>query len=147
MRLSDIKSEPLPHHRRKRVGRGRASGTGGTAGRGNKGSNSRAGAGGRAYYEGGQTPLFRRMPKRGFSNADFQQPHDVVNVEELNRFPAGSEVGLDALREAGLIRRRSDAVKILGRGRLNVALTVMAHAFSEKAAVKIKAAGGEAKTL
>jgi len=147
MRLADLHAKPLPHKRKKRIGRGRGSGWGCTAGRGNKGAGSRAGAGGRQYHEGGQTPLYRRFPKRGFSNAPFHTPCEIVNVADLNRFEAGTEVGLEQLREARLIRRRSARVKVLGRGRIDVALKISAHGFTESAARKIQAAGGEIRTI
>jgi len=147
MRLADVRAERLPHRRRKRVGRGPASGLGKTAGRGSKGAKARSGAGGLRDHEGGQTPLWMKFPKRGFSNARFRVRHEVVNVAALNRFPAGSEVDPEALAEAGLVRRRNAVVKILGEGSLSVPLKVAAHAFSASAARKIQAAGGEIRTL
>ena len=147
MRLADIRTEKLPHRRRKRVGRGPASGLGKTAGRGSKGAKSRSGSGGLIAHEGGQTPLHFRLPKRGFSNARFQKPHEAVNVGALNCFAADAQVGLEELARAGLIRRRGARIKILGEGALAVRLKVTAHAFSAGAAKKIQAAGGEIHTI
>ncbi len=147
MRLVDLRAKPLPHKRKKRIGRGRGSGWGCTAGRGNKGQKSRSGAGGRQYHEGGQTPLYRRFPKRGFSNADFSTPCEIVNVADLNQFEAGAEIGPEQLRAVRLIRRRGALLRVLGRGKIDVALKVSANAFTESAARKIEAAGGEIRTI
>jgi len=147
MRLSDIKALSLNHKRRKRVGRGDGSGHGKTSGRGHKGQRSRSGSRVRATFAGGQMPLFRRLPKRGFSNARFARAWAVVNVGDLNRFEAGAEVTPEALRERRLVRRSGVGVRILGRGELNVALKVSAHHFSRTAAEKIRAAGGEVNPI
>jgi len=148
MKMRDMEKVSLHQHRRKIVGRGTRSGHGKTCGRGHKGAKARSG-GGKGYvgYEGGQTPLFRRLPKRGFSNFRFRLAFVAVNVEELNGFPAGSEVTPEALFKAGVIRKLSGRVKILGGGALGVALKVHAHGFSSSAAQKIREAGGEALVL
>jgi large subunit ribosomal protein L15 len=145
--LSDVKRSGKGHRRRKRVGRGIGSGSGKTCGRGHKGAKSRSGYSRGHTYEGGQMPLFRRLPKRGFSNAAFAEPVVSINVEALNRFRKGSEVDPAALREAGLIKGRVRRVKILGRGELKKELTVRAHAFSASAREKIEGAGGQAEVI
>ena len=147
MNLTDVKASAKGHRARKRIGRGIGSGKGKTSGRGHKGSKSRAGYSRRLAYEGGQTPLFRRLPKRGFSNARFATLVSVVNVEDLNRFRKGTDVGPDELRDARLLRGRLERLKVLGRGDLKKALTVRAHAFSESAARKIVDAGGKAEVI
>ena len=130
------------HKARRRRGRGRASGGGKTAGRGHKGQNSRAGARQLATYEGGQMPLFRRIPKRGFNNTNFACRYAIVNVEQLERFEEGARVDIEKLREVGLIQNADRLVKILGNGELNRCLTVVAHKFSRSAQQKITSAGG-----
>ena len=148
MNLQEIKAIPLGNHRRKRVGRGPRSGHGKTCGRGHKGRNARAGGRhGFAGYEGGQTPLFRRLPKRGFSNAPFRLRFATVNVGDLNGFAAGTEVTPESLLKAGVIRKLGAGLKVLGGGALDVPLKVRAHRFSGAAAEKIKEAGGEVKKL
>ncbi len=132
---------------RKRLGRGIGSGQGKTAGRGHKGAGSRAGFRRRALSEGGQMPVFRRVPKRGFSNVQFRTEYSVVNVSDLEaRFEAGARVSAMALVEAGLIRNTRLPVKVLGDGDLTKRLVVEAVKFSQSAAAKIVAAGGEAVT-
>jgi large subunit ribosomal protein L15 len=145
--LSDVKKSAKPRRKRKRIGRGIGSGSGKTAGRGHKGAKSRSGYSRAPTYEGGQMPLFRRLPKRGFSNARWADTVAVVNVEDLNRFRKGTEVDPAALREAGLVNRRTDRIKILGRGDLKKELTVRAHAFSAAAREKIEGAGGQAEVI
>ncbi|MDY3052731.1 MAG: 50S ribosomal protein L15 [Ndongobacter sp.] len=133
---------------RKRVGRGHASGWGKLAGRGRDGQNSRSGGGVRPGFEGGQLPLFRRLPKRGFHNP-FSTVYATVNVSELNRFADGTVVTPELLVEAGVIRRSElrDGLKILGNGELEKKLTVQAHKFSTSAEEKIQAAGGKAEVI
>jgi len=132
---------------RKRVGRGSGSGCGKTSGRGHKGSLSRAGATLRLLYEGGQMPLFRRLPKRGFSNVKFATRYQVVNVCQLERFDDDSDVGLEQLSDAGLISNAKERVKILGNGDLTKKLKVSAHKFSRSAEHKIQACGGKANPV
>lgn len=132
--------------RRKRVGRGRGSGHGKTSGRGHKGWKSRSGSGGRALNEGGQMPLFRRIPKRGFNNK-WRVQFSAVNVGQLNRFKDGEEITPERLAGEGLIDKADENVKILGNGTLKRRLTVSAHKFSGSAAEKIQAAGGAAVQL
>lgn len=133
---------------KKRLGRGIGSGTGKTSGRGHKGQNARSGGGVRPGFEGGQMPLFRRLPKRGFTNV-FKKEYAIVNVKDLNRFEDGAHVDLEALIEKGLVNRAKakDGVRILGNGDVNVKLTVNANHFSRAAAEKIEAAGGKAEVI
>lgn len=132
---------------RRRVGRGVGSGHGKTSGRGHKGQGSRAGAPKMSLSEGGQMPLFRRIPKRGFNNAKFARRYDIVNVAQLERFDEGTVIGLEQLCLAGLIDSAGHKVKILGDGELTKKLEVNAHKFSKSAEQKIVALGGMAKVL
>jgi large subunit ribosomal protein L15 len=146
MKLHELKPAPNSRKAPKRVGRGPGSGTGKTAGRGHKGQKSRSGYSRMRGFEGGQMPLHRRLPKRGFTNI-FRTEYRTVNVERLNGFEAGSVVDPEALQRAGLLRKGSKAVKILGNGELNVALTVRAHRFTGSAVKKIEAAGGKSERI
>ncbi|HZN11118.1 MAG TPA: 50S ribosomal protein L15 [Blastocatellia bacterium] len=148
MGLNNLKKPAGATHKKKRVGRGPGSGLGKTAGRGNKGQKSRSGYSGMRGFEGGQMPLHRRLPKRGFTNI-FKKEWAEVNLADLEEaFEAGVEVTPELLAERGLIRRsRSGAVVVLGRGELGKALTVSAHRFSASARAKIEAAGGKAEVL
>lgn len=132
---------------RKRLGRGTGSGHGKTCGRGHKGSRSRAGAMLRSLYEGGQMPLFRRIPKRGFSNYGFSAHFDIVNVSQLERFNDGADVGVEQLSDAGLVDSCKSRVKILGGGGLTKKLQVTAHKFSKTAEQKIVGCGGIVKII
>jgi large subunit ribosomal protein L15 len=147
MNLQEIETISLHHRKRKRVGRGMRSGHGKTCGRGLKGAKARSGNKGYIGYEGGQTPLFRRLPKRGFSNAKYRLEFTAVNVGDLSDFSAGSEVTPETLLKAGRISKLGAGLKILGGGALDVPLKVHAHRFSRAAAQKIKEAGGEVKEL
>ena len=135
------------HKSRKRLGRGTGSGHGKTCGRGHKGSRSRSGAMRASLHEGGQIPMFRRMPKRGFSNFAFAQRYEVVNVSQLERFEDGAIVSLDTLCEVGLINSPESRVKILGSGELTKRLQVAAHRFSKSAEEKITGCGGTVKVI
>ncbi len=146
MNLFDIKSIPFPRKRKKRVGRGRGSGMGKTSCRGGKGATARSGNETSIQFEGGQTPLFRRLPKRGFNNP-FRREYSVVNVKDIERFDNGTHVNPEKLMEVGLIRKMLDGVKVLGDGEITKPVTVSAHKFSKVAIEKIKAAGGEIKVL
>jgi large subunit ribosomal protein L15 len=146
MDLSNLKPPKGAKHSKKRVGRGQGSGTGVQAGRGHKGAKSRSGFTHKRGFEGGQMPLHRRVPKRGFHNI-FREEYDVVNLDTLEeRFDAGVDVTVELLRERGLVGR-SGRVKVLGRGEISKALTIHAHKFSGTAAEKIAAAGGKAEVL
>jgi len=132
---------------RRRIGRGPGSGLGKTAGRGQKGAGSRAGHHIRDYYEGGQTPLMRRLPKVGFSNDEFETDLAVLNVDDLNVFADGTEVTPELVQKEGLVKQPKDGIKILGDGELTKKLVVKMHRFSKSAIEKIQAKGGEAVTL
>ena len=132
--------------KRKIVGRGIGSGTGKTAGKGQKGQKARSGGGKKPGFEGGQTPLFMRLPKRGFTNFN-RVEFAIVNVEDLNKFEAGSVVDTAKLKECGLIKKELDGVKVLGNGELKVALTVKANKFSKSAVAAIEAAGGKTEVI
>ena len=129
-----------------RKGRGKGSGNGKTAGRGHKGQGARSGGGVRPGFEGGQMPLARRLPKRGFTNI-FATHYAAVNVSALEVFEEGSEIGVEELMIAGLISKKLDGVKILGNGEINIKLTIKAKAFSKSAIAKIEAAGGKAEVI
>ena len=144
--LDKLKPPARSRKRRKIVGRGRGSGHGKTSGRGNKGSWSRASGGVRPGYEGGQTPLIRRVPKRGFTFTP-KAKFEIVSIESLNRFQAGSVVTPETLYEKKLVRKKGRAIKILGDGTLKHAVTVKAHAFSKSAAEKIQKAGGKTESI
>ncbi len=146
MKLHELKPAAGSRSRPKRVGRGPGSGLGKTAGRGSKGQKSRSGYSRRRGFEGGQMPLHRRLPKRGFTNI-FRREYRTVNVERLGVFEAGSTIDPAALLDAGLLKKGAARVKVLGNGELGVALTVRAHRFTRAAARKIEAAGGKAETL
>ncbi len=145
MKLHEL-SPAQPKIERKRVGRGHGSGNGKTAGKGHKGQNARSGGGVRIGFEGGQMPLARRIPKRGFNNI-FAKTYAIVNVADLNKFESGAEVDADALLKAGLIKKACDGVKVLGNGELEKSLTVKAAAFSAGAKEKIEKAGGKAEVM
>ena len=147
MRLHDLKPRPGARHRRKRLGQGESSGHGKTSGRGGKGQTARSGSSIRIGFEGGQMPLIRRIPKRGFNNARHTTRYVPVNLEALNRFEDGAKVDAAALRSAGLANGRVDLIKILGDGELTRKLTVTAHAFSESARKKIEAKGGSCEVI
>jgi large subunit ribosomal protein L15 len=142
MRLHDLKPNPGAKHRRKRLGQGESSGHGKTAGRGGKGQSARSGSSIRIGFEGGQMPLIRRIPKRGFNNARHATRYVPVNLSDLNQFEEGARVDELALRSVGLANGKSDGIKILGNGELTRKLTVVASAFSAAARQKIEAKGG-----
>ncbi|GAW90891.1 50S ribosomal protein L15 [Calderihabitans maritimus] len=146
MKLHELKPVPGSRRKRTRKGRGIGSGLGKTAGRGHKGQKARSGGGIRRGFEGGQMPLYRRIPKRGFTNI-FKKEIVAINVQELNRFEEGTVVTPELLVETGVIKSIKDGVKILGNGELQKALTVKAHAFSKSAAEKIEAAGGKVEVV
>ena len=129
-----------------RKGRGHGSGNGKTAGKGHKGQNARSGGGVRPGFEGGQNPLYRKLPKRGFHNK-FSTIYSIINVETLNRFDDGAVVDLDALLESGVIKKANDGLKVLGRGEITKKITVKASIFSAAAKAKIEAAGGKVEVI
>lgn len=147
MRLHDLKPRPGAKHRRKRLGQGESSGHGKTSGRGGKGQTARSGSSVRIGFEGGQMPLIRRIPKRGFNNARHTVIYLPVNLEALNSFEEGAHVDELTLRNAGLANGRGEGIKILGGGELTRKLTVSAHAFSATAKAKIEAKGGTCELI
>jgi len=147
MRLHDLKPRPGAKHRTKRIGQGESSGHGRTSGRGGKGQTARSGSSIRIGFEGGQMPLIRRIPKRGFNNTRFATRYLAVNVGDLEQFDNGARVDETALRAAGLANGRASGVKILGDGELSKKLTVSAHAFSASARAKIEAKGGACEVV
>ena len=146
MKLHELSPAPGSNREVKRIGRGHGSGNGKTAGKGHKRQKARAGRGMRAGFEGGQMPLMRRLPKRGFNNI-FATRYAEVNVGALNAFEAGSVVDTEALKKAGVIKKAYDGVKVLGNGKVEKAITVQAAAFSKSAKEKIEAAGGKAEVI
>ena len=146
MKLNDMKANKGARFTSNRVGRGQGSGNGKTSGKGQKGQNSRSGGGVAIGFEGGQTPFFKRMPKRGFTNFT-RREYAVVNLKDLNRFEDGAEVDFETLKAAGLVKKQLDGVKILGKGKLEKKLTVKAAKFSESAAKAIEEAGGTVEVL
>ncbi|MBR2567508.1 MAG: 50S ribosomal protein L15 [Paenibacillus sp.] len=146
MKLHELSPSPGSRKERKRVGRGPSSGTGKTSGRGHKGQNSRSGGGVRPGFEGGQNPLYRRLPKRGFVNPT-RKEYAVVNIEDLNSFAAGTEVTPEFLMTNGVVKNAKSGIKILGNGDVTVKLTVKANKFSQSAVEKIEAAGGTTEVI
>ncbi|AUS98128.1 50S ribosomal protein L15 [Clostridium thermosuccinogenes] len=147
MKLHELKPAEGAKRAPYRKGRGPASGNGKTAGRGHKGQNARAGGGVRRGFEGGQMPLYRRIPKRGFNNKLFATKYAEINVSDLNIFEDGAVVTLDVLKESGLVKKVLDGVKVLGNGDLTKKLTVQAAKFTKSASEKIEAAGGKAEVV
>ena len=146
MKLHELRPNPGSNKNRKRLGRGTASGQGKTGGRGQDGQKSRSGGGVRPGFEGGQMPLYRRIPKRGFTNI-WGTEYTVLNVEDLNRFDADTVVTPELMKEIGMVKQVKDGIKILGNGTLEKNLTVKAHKFSKTAVEKIEAAGGKAEVI
>ena len=146
MKLHELKPVAGARHSKKRVGRGTGSGLGKTSTRGHKGQNARSGGGVRPGFEGGQTPLFKRLPKRGFTSLN-RIEYDIVNLEQLNCFKEGTVVNSDKLIKEGLINKDFKKIKVLGNGKLNVKLTVRAHKFSKSAEQGIKDAGGNTEMI
>ena len=147
MKLHELEKNIGAKQERKRVGRGSGSGLGKTSGKGQKGQNSRSGGGVRASFEGGQIPLYRRLPKRGFSNFEFKTTYATVNVGDLNRFEDGTLVTPALLKEVGLANKELDGIKILGNGSLEKKLTIQAHKFSRSALEKIEASGSKIEVI
>lgn len=146
MKLHELSPAPGSVREVKRIGRGHGSGQGKTAGKGHKGQKARAGRGLQIGFEGGQMPLQRRIPKRGFNNI-FATPYTTINVAALNRFEDGATVDVEALMNAGIIKKAPNGVKILGNGKVEKKLTVKVAAYSESAKAKIEAAGGKAEVI
>lgn len=148
MGIHELRPAPGSKKKPKRLGQGAGSGTGKTAGKGHKGQKARSGAGVRPGFEGGQMPLSRRTPKRGFSNARFKKSFQLVNIDRIgDLFETGSEVGTREMLSSGLIRNLNLPVKVLGNGEITIAITVKANAFSAQAMAKIEAAGGKTEVI
>lgn len=146
MKLHDLAPASGSKFAPKRKGRGIGSGNGKTAGKGHKGQNARSGGGVRPGFEGGQNPLYRRLPKRGFNNP-FRKEYAIVNIQDLNSFDAGTEITPEVLLEKGVIKNTLAGIKVLVNGELNVGLTVKANKFSQSAVEKIQAAGGKTEVI
>ena len=147
MKLNNITPTEGAFKERKRVGRGTGSGLGKTSGKGHKGQNARSGGGVRVGFEGGQLPLFRRLPKRGFSNAKLKIRYAVINLSDLDKFAEGTKVTPELLKEMGVIKNSLDGIKVLGNGKLTKKLTVKANKFSETAKKEIEALGGTIEVI
>lgn len=147
MKLHELKPRVGSKKNRKRVGRGPGSGTGKTATRGENGQSSRSGGLVRPGFEGGQTPLYRRVPKRGFSNARFKTRYAVINLSDLNRFDEGTTVTPELLKEMKIVKQQLDGIKVLGNGSLDKKINVTAHKFSKSAIEKIEAKGGKIEVI
>ena len=147
MRLNELEKNVGATQKRKIVGRGRGSGLGKTSGKGHKGQNARSGGGVRPVFEGGQTPLYRRLPKRGFSNYEFKTTYAVINVSDLNRFENGTVVSPALLKEVGLVKNQLDGIKVLGNGKLEKKLTIQANKFSKTAIEKIEKSGSKIEVM
>ena len=147
MKLHELNKVEGSTHRRKVVGRGPGSGHGKTSGRGEKGQKARSGGGVHIWFEGGQTPLYKRLPRRGFSNARFATKYAVVNVSDLNRFKDGEVVTPELLIESGLVKKELNGIKILGTGTLEKKLTVKANRFTNSAIAKIEELGGTTEVI
>ena len=146
MKLNELSPSAGSRRKRRRIGRGVASGQGKTAGRGTKGHNSRSGGGVRPGFEGGQMPIHRRLPKRGFTNI-FRKRYAIVNIRDLARFESGSSVNEALLVQAGLVKGRRDGIKLLGNGDISHALTVQVNCISRSAREKIEACGGSVEVI
>ncbi len=147
MKLNELRPSEGAFTTKKRVGRGVSSGHGKTSGKGHKGQNARSGGGVRPGFEGGQLPLFRRLPKRGFSNAMFKVEYATINVSDLEKFENGAVVTPELLKEMGILKKQLAGVKVLGNGELTKKLTVKANKFSAQAKEKIEAIGGKAEVI
>jgi large subunit ribosomal protein L15 len=146
MQLHELTSAEGSRKTRKRVGRGIGSGTGKTAGRGHKGQNARSGGGVRPGFEGGQNPIYRRLPKRGFTNIN-RKEFALVSLDQLSKFAAGTEITPELLLESGVVKNPRSGIKILGNGEITVNVTVKANKFSQSAVEKIEAAGGKTEVI
>ena len=147
MKLHELEKNIGATKRKKRVGRGPGSGLGKTSGRGQKGQKARSGVSINPVFEGGQLPLYRRLPKRGFTNAKFKTVYAVINLEDLNCFEDGTVVTPALLKDAGIIKKQLDGIKVLGNGKLEKKLTIQASKFSDSALEKIKEAGSKAEVI
>ncbi len=147
MKLNELQRNIGATHAKKRVGRGPGSGLGKTCGRGQKGQKARSGASINPVFEGGQLPLYRRIPKRGFKNARFKTVYGVINLADLNKFEDGTVVTPALLKDTGLVKKQYEGIKVLGNGKLEKKLTIQANKFSTSALEKIKEAGSKAEVI
>lgn len=147
MKLDELMQNAGARQTRKRVGRGMGSGLGKTSGKGEKGQKARSGVSIPAQFEGGQLPLYRRLPKRGFSNAAFKIKYAVINLDDLNRFEDGCEITPELLKDCGLVKNQLDGIKVLGNGKLEKKLTIKANKFSNEAIRKIEEAGSKYEVI
>ena len=147
MKLHELRPSEGAFKTSKRVGRGVSSGHGKTSGKGHKGQNARSGGGVRPGFEGGQLPLYRRIPKRGFSNAKFKVEYAVINLSDLNKFENDSVITPELLKEMGIVKNQLDGIKVLGNGTLEKKLTVKANKFSASALEQIEKLGGKAEVI
>lgn len=147
MKLHELEKNIGATHSKKRVGRGSGSGLGKTCGRGQKGQNARSGGGVSPVFEGGQLPLYRRIPKRGFKNAMFKTEYAVINLNDLNRFEDGATVTPALLKETGIVKNQLSGIKVLGNGKLEKKLTIQANKFSKTALTKIAESGSKAEVI
>ena len=147
MKLHELEKNIGATHRKKRVGNGRGSGLGKTCGRGQKGQKARSGGSINPVFEGGQLPLYRRLPKRGFTNHMFKTEYAVINVSDLNRFNNGDVITPALLKEKGIIKKQLSGIKVLGNGKLEKKLTIQANKFTKSALEKIKESGSKAKVI
>ncbi len=147
MELHELKKNIGATSTRKRVGRGPGSGLGKTSGRGENGQKSRSGASIRAVFEGGQSPLYRRLHKRGFSNAEFKTRYATINISDLNRFNDGDVITPELLKETGIVKKQLSGIKVLGNGTLEKKLTIKAHRFTQSALEKIEESGSKAEVI
>ncbi len=147
MKLHELEKNPGAKQEKRRVGRGPGSGLGKTSGRGEKGQNARSGGGVNPVFEGGQLPLYRRLPKRGFSNHRFKVEYAVINLDDLNRFEDGTVVTPALLKEMGIVKKQLCGIKVLGEGKLEKKLTIQANKFSSSALEKIKESGSKAEVI
>ncbi|MBQ3142099.1 MAG: 50S ribosomal protein L15 [Bacilli bacterium] len=147
MKLHELNNHPGSTKRRKIVGRGPGSGRGKTSGRGEKGQKARSGASIPVYFEGGQNPLYKRIPRRGFSNKRFETKYAVINVEDFNKFEDGTVITPELLKETGLVKKSLSGIKVLGNGELKKKITVKANVFTNTAINKIESIGGKAEVI
>ena len=147
MKLNELKASTGSRHTKKIVGRGPGSGLGKTSGKGHKGQNARSGGGVKPWFEGGQLPLYRRLPKRGFSNAKFKVEYATINLSDLNRFEDGTVVTPELLKETGLVKKQLAGIKVLGNGKLEKKLTIKAHKFSNSAIEAIEKNGSKIEVI
>ena len=147
MKLHELERNRDAKQVRRRVGRGMGSGLGKTSGRGEKGQKARSGVSIPAQFEGGQLPLYRRLPKRGFSNSDFKIRYATINVSDLNKFEDGTEVTPELLKETGILKNQLDGVKVLGNGEITKKITVRAHKFSKSAVEKLEKSGSKIEVI